>query len=88
MAETVSACDNEWFWKQVVSQCGIVKTQHAEVNAPIDYKITIVQLSQCGVVWQKQFVHVTMKSCWTAIVCSVNSHAFDSCKLHSWSIPS
>jgi len=27
MAETVSACDNEWFWKQVVSQCEIVKTQ-------------------------------------------------------------
>jgi len=27
MAETVSAYDNEWFWKQVVSQCGIVKTQ-------------------------------------------------------------
>jgi len=42
MAEPASACDNKWFWKQVVSQCGIVKTQHAEVNAPIDYKTTIV----------------------------------------------
>ena len=26
-AETVCACNNEWFWKQVESQCGIVKTQ-------------------------------------------------------------